>query len=98
MPVYGFARERGVAVGPSICDESLSRRLEPLRDVIDEERDNDGKSALRHGDAPPMGDGNGVMSPIAFNWGEDMMDAGDKEPALYIGGAIRARRLGVRCG
>lgn len=27
-----------------------------------------------------------------------MIEAGDKEPALEIGGAIRARRLGVRCG
>jgi hypothetical protein len=98
MPVYGLARERGVAGGPSICDESLERRLEPLRDAIDEERDNDGTSARRHGAAPPIGDGNGVMSPNAFNWGEDMKDAGDKEPALCIGGAKRARRLGVRRG
>lgn len=27
-----------------------------------------------------------------------MIEAGDKEPVLDIGGAIRARRLGVRCG
>lgn len=27
-----------------------------------------------------------------------MTEAGDREPVLEIGGAIRARRLGVRCG
>jgi hypothetical protein len=38
------------------------------------------------------------MSPIAVNWGEDMIEAGDKDPALDKGGAMRARRLGVRRG
>jgi hypothetical protein len=38
------------------------------------------------------------MSPIAVNCGEDMIDAGDNDPALDMGGAMRARRLGVRRG
>lgn len=96
-PVYDLLRERG-AGGPSICEESLNRKLDPLRDAMEEVRDKDGRSPRRHGDAPPIGDGKGVMSPIAFSWGDDMIEAGDKEPALEIGGAIRARRLGVRCG
>jgi hypothetical protein len=83
--------------GPSICEESLKRRLDPLREAIDDERDKDGRSDLRHGEAPPIGDGRGVISPIAFNWGEDIIEAGDKEPALDKG-AMSARRLGVRRG
>lgn len=94
--MYDLSRERD-ADGPSICEESLNRKLDPLRDAMEEVRDKDGRSWRRHGDAPPTGDGNGVMSPMAFSWGEDIIEAGDKEPALEIGGAIRARRLGVRC-
>lgn len=92
---YDLPRERG-ASGLSICDESLNRRLDALRDAIDELRDKDGRSPRRHGNAPPIGDGNGVMSAMAFNWGDDMIDAGEREPALETAGAIRARRLGVR--
>ena len=98
MPVYVLPRDRDTAGGPSICDESLSRRLEPLRDAIDGLRDSDGKPGPRHGEAPPIGEGKGVMSPIAVNCGEDMIDAGDNDPALEMGGAMRARRLGVRRG
>jgi hypothetical protein len=92
-------RDREVITGgPSICDESLSRKLELLRDAVEEVRDKDGKSPRRHGTAPPRGDGNGVISPMAFSWGDDMIEAGDKEPALDSAGATSARRLGVRCG
>jgi hypothetical protein len=35
---------------------------------------------------------------MALSWGEDMIEAGDKEPALEMGGAASARKLGVRCG
>ena len=38
------------------------------------------------------------MSPMARSWGDDIIEAGDREPALEMGGAARARRLGVRCG
>lgn len=93
--MYDFPQDRG-ADEPIIWDESLNRKLEPLREAIDDVRDKDGRSPRRHGDAPPIGDGNGVISPMAFSCGEDMIEAGDKEPALEIGGATRARRLGVR--
>lgn len=88
-------RGRDMTGGPSICDESLRRRLDPLREAIEDERDNDGRSDLRQGEAPPIGDGRGVISPIAINWGEDIIDAGDREPALERG-ATRPRKLGVR--
>jgi hypothetical protein len=35
---------------------------------------------------------------MALSWGEDMIEAGDKEPALDMEGATSARKLGVRCG
>jgi hypothetical protein len=37
------------------------------------------------------------MSAIAFSWGEEIIEAGERDPALLMG-AIKARKLGVRCG
>lgn len=45
-----------------------------------------------------MGDGKGVMSPIAINCGDDITEAGDNEVPLGREPARRPRKLGVLCG
>ena len=94
--MYAFPRERGT--GPSVCQESLNRKLDPLLEAVEDVRDKEFSSPRRHGEEPPMGDGSGVISPIAVSSGDEINDAGDREPALDMGGATRARRLGVRRG
>jgi hypothetical protein len=68
--MYCLLRGRDSLV-PSICEESLSRkpRLEPLREVTEGVRDKDWelRRGSFHGDMPPMGDGKGVMSPMAIS-------------------------------
>jgi hypothetical protein len=67
-------RERGSET--DTCEGSIGRRLrlEPVLDATEEVRDNDCESrrvVSLQGDAPPMGDGRGVISPIAISCGDD---------------------------
>lgn len=94
-------RDRASAT-PSICDESLSRnpRMEPLRDTVEgvRERDCELRRGSFQGEVPLMGDGRGVMSPMAINCGEDSTEAGDSELPLGREPANRPRKLGVLWG
>lgn len=75
------------ALDKDSCEGSLGRmpRLEPVLEAIEEVRDKDWelrRPGSFHGDAPPIGDGNGVISPMAISWGDDKREAGEREPPL----------------
>lgn len=90
--------------GLRMCEESPDRTLttEPFFDVVDEvrERECDSRRTVFHGELfkEEIGDGKGVMSPMAANWGDDRTEAGDRDPALEAAPARTVRRLGVLRG
>ena len=88
--------------GPSTWDESLRRklRLEPLRERSDGVRDNDCelRRGIFHGETPPIGEGKGVISPMAISCGDDSNDAGDREPPPDDGLSRKPRKLDVLRG
>ena len=75
--------------------------VEPLRDVVNDAPERDG-SRLRpsfHDDPPNIvGEGSGVMSVKAASWGDEKLEAGDREPAVECVAVRAVRVLGTRRG